>query len=95
MLKTTKAAKFRVCIIGKGCTQMKSPLMSLSLQVLPPHPEHILVHFTPAFLHLQFRMQAALQPQLSIEMLKRYDHDSHRMAEAWRVGVGFGIRSNW
>ena len=68
-LKSTKAAKFHACIKGKGSTQMISSLRSLSLQVLPPHPEHILVPFTHAFLQLQFRMQAALQPQLSIYTL--------------------------
>ena len=37
VLKSTKAAKFRACIIGKSCTQMISSLRSLSLHVLPPH----------------------------------------------------------
>ena len=83
-VKSIKVAKFRACIIGKGCTQTISQLRSILLQVLPPHPEHILVHFTSAFLHLQFLMQAVL---LSIYMLKRYDHDSHGR-EAWRVRVG-------
>ena len=37
--------------------------------------------------------QAVLQPQLSIcTLLKSYDHDSQRMAEAWKVGFGYGIR---
>ena len=27
--------------------------------------------------------------------VKRYDHDSQRMAEAWKVGFGYGIRKNW
>ena len=82
--KSNKAYTFRACNTGNGCAQTTSSLRSLLLQVLPPHPEHILIHFRPAFLHWQFRMQAqaVLQPQLSMYMLKSCDHDSHRMAEA-------------
>ena len=97
LLKSNKADTFRACYTGNGCVQTISSLRSILLQVLPPHPEHILIHFRPAFLHWQFRMkaQAVLQPQLSIYMFKSYDHDSHRTAEAWKVGFGYGIRKIW
>ena len=30
-----------------------------------------------------------------VYMLKCYDRDSHRIAGAWSVGIGYGIQSNW
>ena len=60
LLKSNKADTFRACNTRKGCALTTSSLRSLLLQVLPPHSEHILMHFRPAFLHWQFRLQAVL-----------------------------------
>ena len=111
LFKSNKAATFRACNTGKGCAQTTSSLRSLLLQVLPPHPEHILMHFKPAFLHLQIRMQAVLQPQLSIYMyiwmymyvymsshdrgLKGWLWDSEQLIRSTETSMFYRIASNY
>ena len=99
LLNSNKADTFRACNTGNCCAKTTSSLRSLLLQVLPPHPEHILIHFRPTFLHWQFRMeaQAVLQPQLTIWKVMIMIVIAWQRPERLALGMGFGKidKVNW